>query len=184
METIASMRRGLSALLLGVCLQAHAEQDLPDRVALPGHELVRIAEGARPAVFGEPYQLGVYMPMASGLRDLWSDDEPKSLLVRIDGPMEDRRILPGEWMHNLLPPLTESQWNALTRAVAGMEKGDYLRVDYLPGSGTIIRVQGEPLLGLAGHAVFLGFLRTWLGDTPVSRALKDELVESAAEASR
>lgn len=184
METRTSVRLCAAALLVGSCLPVQAQQALPDRIALPGHDLVRIAEGARPAVFGERYQLGVYMPVASELRDVWSENQAKSLLVRADGPMEDRRILPGEWMHNLLPPLTESQWKALSRAVARMREGDYLRVDYLPGSGTIIRVEGQPLLGLSGHAVFLGFLRTWLGDTPVSDVLKDELVESAAEASR
>lgn len=184
MASNASIRAWLGALLLGVLLPALAQTDLPERMQSAERELVRIAQGERPEVFGARYRLGVYMPAGSRLSDVWSDVLAKSFLLRADGPMTDRRILPGEWMHNLLPPLSEAQWDALSRGVAQMREGDTLRIDYIPASGTVIRVDGQPLLGVGGHEVFLGFARTWLGATPVSDLLKQDLLESAAEAER
>jgi hypothetical protein len=63
--------------------------------------------------------------------------------------------------------------------------GESFSLDWLPGSGTVVRVNGKP----AGEAIpepefYNGLLRIWLGKSPADWQLKDALLGKAPGANR
>lgn len=63
-----------------------------------------------------------------------------------------------------------------------LKSGDSLSVDWVPGQGTQILVNGKPEGELiADHALNLAVLRIFLGARPVDVRLKDELLGKAAD---
>jgi hypothetical protein len=174
----------LVAAMLGSGHASGQDLILPQSIGVREQVLALAAAGARPEGPAERYHLGVYLPAHAPLAHVWRLDIPKSFVLRLGPTGVDWPVLPGEWMHNLLPPLTPDGWQLLSERVAAMEEGDVMRVDYMPQAGTVVSVEDEAVLSDPGHDVFEGFARTWLGDTPVSDALKQDLIDSAAAAGR
>jgi hypothetical protein len=64
-----------------------------------------------------------------------------------------------------------------------LRSGDSFSVDYVPGSGTRILVNGRPESDLITEPEFFNaLLRIWLGDKPADDELKDALLGRAATA--
>lgn len=56
--------------------------------------------------------------------------------------------------------------------VDGVDDGDVLSYEYLPGEGTEIGMNGEAQGVIPGHDFFAALLSTWIGDEPPSRRLR------------
>ena len=54
----------------------------------------------------------------------------------------------------------------------GVDDGDVLAFEYVPGEGTEASVNGDPVDMIAGHDFFAALLSTWVGDEPPSRRLR------------
>jgi hypothetical protein len=74
-------------------------------------------------------------------------------------------------MQALQPQL--GKFNALFRT---MHKGEVIRICYLPGTGTEVRINGERLGNVEGEAFFHALLGIWLGAHPVSNDLKQGML--------
>ncbi|MFG6412495.1 chalcone isomerase family protein [Roseateles sp. DC23W] len=59
-----------------------------------------------------------------------------------------------------------------------LNSGDYFVVDYVPGIGSTLLVNGKPMLPepIKEPEFFTSLLRIWLGDKPADDALKDALL--------
>jgi hypothetical protein len=79
--------------------------------------------------------------------------------------------LPEREMATLLPKLEE--FNALFREV---RKGDVIRIDYLPGTGTRVTINTEVRGSVEGTDFFNALLLVWLGENPVSGDLKKAML--------
>ena len=63
--------------------------------------------------------------------------------------------------------------------------GESFSLDWLPGTGTVVRVNGKPAAeAIAEPEFFNGLLRIWLGKSPADWQLKDALLGKAPAASR
>ena len=62
-----------------------------------------------------------------------------------------------------------AMFNRLFRTV---RKGDVIRIDYLPDSGTEVRINGEWRGAVEGNDFFRAILSIWLGDKPVTESLR------------
>jgi hypothetical protein len=71
-----------------------------------------------------------------------------------------------------IKPMLE-KFNALFRTVV---KGDVIRIDYLPESGTQVRINNELRGSIEGNDFFRDLLRIWLGTHPVSKSLKHDML--------
>ena len=61
--------------------------------------------------------------------------------------------------------------------VDGLRKGDVLHIDWVPGAGTQIELNGKKLIeNVPDVAFYNALLRIWLGDKPVDRSLKPALL--------
>jgi hypothetical protein len=57
------------------------------------------------------------------------------------------------------------------------KEGDVIALDWVPGTGTRILLNGEPRgKPITGEDFYRALLRIWLGDDPVSKDLKKALL--------
>jgi hypothetical protein len=57
-----------------------------------------------------------------------------------------------------------------------MHKGELATFDYLPGKGTRITINGEVKGVIPGKAYFDAMLSMWVGENPVGRTFKDDIL--------
>ena len=57
-----------------------------------------------------------------------------------------------------------------------MHKGEVIRICYLPGAGTEVRINGERRGNVEGETFFHALLAIWLGAHPVSNDLKQGML--------
>lgn len=67
------------------------------------------------------------------------------------------------------------QFSSMIRAV---HKGDVVHLDYRPGQGTDVRLNGETLGTVVGEDFHRALLRVWLGRRPASSGLKRSLMRT------
>lgn len=72
----------------------------------------------------------------------------------------------------LEPSLKE--FNAIWKKEA--HEGDEVCVDYRPNEGTFIMVNGVAKGRIAGEQFYKAFLKTWIGDKPLNKDIKEQLV--------
>jgi hypothetical protein len=77
-----------------------------------------------------------------------------------------------EELTNLAPMISRFNdiWNS------EIKQGDRVWVDYLPGKGTAISVNGVEKGVIPGKGFYDAFLKTWIGDKPVSQTMKNQLL--------
>jgi Chalcone isomerase-like len=69
---------------------------------------------------------------------------------------------------------------ATMREIGSAKEGSVIALEYLPGSGTRITVDGAEKGGrIAGQDFYAALLRIWLGDKPVDRSLKKAMLGQA-----
>jgi Chalcone isomerase-like len=83
---------------------------------------------------------------------------------------------------NHIPPelaLIEGRIRDLNRMMATigvLKKGGVVLLDYVPGTGTRISVNGEEKLVIKGEDFFQAMLRIWIGRKPVDGRLRDAML--------
>ncbi|MFM8357803.1 MAG: chalcone isomerase family protein, partial [Verrucomicrobiota bacterium] len=64
----------------------------------------------------------------------------------------------------------------LNRAYRDIRPGDRYTLTYLPGRGTTLRLNDTELVTIEGADFAGAYFRIWLGDDPISPALRDQLL--------
>ena len=72
-------------------------------------------------------------------------------------------------------PILRERLDLLQKALPPLEKGNVLTFTYLPGSGTVLRGQGQEMT-IPGKDFADALLSAWLGPAPVSVDLKRQLL--------
>jgi hypothetical protein len=68
------------------------------------------------------------------------------------------------------------EFSAIFRTVDEVKKGDVITLDYFPGEGTRIGINGSEKGRVADAEFNRALLRVWLGDEPVDESLKKGLL--------
>jgi hypothetical protein len=79
--------------------------------------------------------------------------------------------LPDAELQALKPRL--EKFNSLFQT---LRKGDELRIDYTPETGTEVRINGEWRGAVEGSDFYRSLLKVWIGSHPVSDALKQGML--------
>lgn len=66
--------------------------------------------------------------------------------------------------------------NRMMSSIGAIKKGGSVFLDYVPGTGTRITVNGEEKLTIKGDDFFPAMLRIWIGRKPVDGRLRDALL--------
>lgn len=70
-------------------------------------------------------------------------------------------------------------FNATMRAVKEVKKGDIIHLDFLPGTGTRVSVNGQSKgTPVSSDDFYIALLRIWLGDKPADSELKKGMLGS------
>jgi len=160
--------------------------DIPDAVSLPdnGTRLVLNGAGVREKFFMDIYIGALYLE--SKTHDpavILADTGHAGILMHFTYSEVSREKIIAGWMDGLQANLTEERlqaikprlekFNTLFRTVT---RGDVIRIDYVPETGTQVRINGEWRGSVAGNDFFRDLLRIWLGTSPVSKSLKHDML--------
>jgi hypothetical protein len=66
--------------------------------------------------------------------------------------------------------------NRMMNSIGVIKKGGVITLDYLPGTGTRVTVNGEEKITIKGEEFFQAMLRIWIGKKPVDGRLRDAMV--------
>jgi hypothetical protein len=93
--------------------------------------------------------------------------------ILYDGLPEE---MPSELRSVLDPALTEKAMRKVVSAYRGIAKGDRIVVDFEPGLGTRLSINGIPVIVDPGAGLMDRLLGSWLGVDPVSTDLRRRLL--------
>ena len=191
------MKTSLFSILAGLVLLAGAAQaveiegvKVADKVALGkgGPELVLNGAGVRHKFMTTQVYVGaLYLTSKKkSAEDVLADTGPKrvAMHVLIDTLTAKELIasLNDAIAANHIPAeiaLIEKRLSSLNRmmnSVGTLKRGGVVLIDFVPGTGTRITVNGELKLTIAGDDFFPALLRIWVGRKPVDGRLRDAML--------
>ena len=166
----------------------------PDTLTLApeGPELVLNGAGERSILLFKIYAIGLYLPRRAGsMREVIALEGPKRMhLVMLRNGITARqvhdhviaRMEDGSQPSEMA--LMKARMDDLDRIIEAervINQGGTIDLDYIPGIGTVIRVngvaKGEPI---PGQDFYNALLRIWLGDRAKSLSLRDQLLGKVA----
>jgi hypothetical protein len=161
-----------------------------DEAALGGSGPPLVLNGAgvrHKLAFLKVYVGALYLPAKkSSAEEVLRDPGPKrvSMHVLVDELMakELTASLNNALAANHIPAelaLIESRIQELNRmmnSLGALRKGGIVLIDYLPGIGTRVTVNGEEKATIHGEDFFRALLRIWIGAKPVDGRLRDAML--------
>ncbi|MDR7270412.1 hypothetical protein J2X20_003070 [Pelomonas saccharophila] len=155
---------------------------------LAGQKLVLNGAGIRYKFVVKVYTAGLYLTHKAGTtQEVLTAPGPKrihiSMLREIDGNELGKLFTKGmeanaprdEFVKSINGVLKLSEVFASRKQ---LNTGDSFSVDYVPGIGSTLLLNGKPLMAepIKEPEFFTALLRIWLGDKPADDALKDALL--------
>jgi len=130
------------------------------------------------------YDAALYLPADVPGKDVLRD-VPKRLELRYHISIKGEKFgesavpfleknVPREELARLKPRL--EQLNGLYRDV---KEGDRYALTYVPGKGTALSLNGEPLGTIEGADFAAAYFTIWLGAKPISDTMRDDLIGEA-----
>jgi hypothetical protein len=176
----------MMALALPVSAAEVAGVKIDDSARVAGTPLVLKGAGLRKRVFFQVYAMGLYVqdakadPVAQAgakrvaihmLRDVGADQFIGALAEGI-------RDNHAEAEAKALEPRV-AELGAIMAEVKEAKKGMAILLDWVPGAGTQVTIDGRPAgKPIAGEDFYRALLRIWLGERPVQEDLKKALLGS------
>jgi hypothetical protein len=155
---------------------------IPDTLtaANGGPALLLNGTGVREKLFLDIYIGALYLPAkSSDARAILSAPGPACVTMHFLYREVSREKIADAWEDGLAANHSATEMQALRPQLdhfnvlfSTMHKGDVIRICYLPGTGTEVRINGERRGTVEGESFFHALLGIWLGTHPVSNALK------------
>ncbi len=154
------------------------------RVADGQPELVLNGAGIRSKFFVKVYAAALYLPEKAGSTDaVLALPGPKRVRMHfIHSEVEADKIRSG-WTEGYRANHSDTEYAALEERVRQfndlfptLKAGDVVDVDYIPGSGTAVRLNGETQGIIPGDDFYPATLKIWLGDKPAHSGLKKAML--------
>lgn len=162
---------------------------LDESVQVAGHQLHLNGAGVSSRLIFKIYAIGLYLqdPRRTPEAVLTSHG-PRRLFIRLL-----RDVTPAEFEEAVLNKLAATalpdaslaeHMLRLGKAIAaqpqGLRRGDLLTLDWIPGTGTVVELNRQPLTQpLQDIAFYNALLNIWLGDKPADARLKTVLLGHA-----
>lgn len=187
------MKAALALLLIAVSTLASAAEvagvTLAEtvQIASGGPQLVLNGAGLRKRVFFDVYAMGLYLSAKkTAAADVLSLAGPKRVAIRmlrdVDADQFADALADGIRQNHseadakaLAPRLKELI--AIMIEMKEAKKGMSIALDWVPGAGTLVQIEGKPAgKTIPGEDFYRGLLRIWLGEDPVQADLKKALL--------
>lgn len=176
-------------LLAGSALAAVEIQGtrFDDRANVGGQEVMLNGAGLRSRVIFKVYTIGLYLPAKQTTTEAaLAAKGPKRLqLIMLMGLSADHIIdaLVKQLHKNVTPEEEETlrprveEFKTTLASLKEAPRGTIITLDWLPGTGTQLGVNGEPKgAPIPGEDFFHGLMKIWLGNRPTQENLKHLLL--------
>ncbi len=184
------MNRLILPLMLCVQLAFAAEVagvKVDERTSLGSGELVLNGAGLRTKAFFKIYVAGLYLAeKKTGVADVLALPGAKRVSMRMMRELSAKQLTDAldEGIRDNTPSVEQealkdrlAELTATMNALHSAKEGDVIALDWVPGTGTRVMLNGEPRgKAIAGEDFYRALLRIWLGDNPVSGSLKKALL--------
>lgn len=159
---------------------------LEDKTSVGGSDLVLNGAGLRKKAFFKVYVGALYLTQKQNniagvlaqkgprrvqmslLRDLTADQLVDAL---IEGLAENHSKAEMEGMKREV-----DQLSTIMRGMKEVKSGQVVTLDFVPGTGTTVALNGSAKGTIAGDAFNNALMKIWLGDHPVSDSLKKDML--------
>lgn len=188
------LRRGAPALLLGLAAAAQARryegQEFDETIELGGARLQLNGVGMRAVAILKGYLAALYLSRPAATPEaVYATPGPKRIQLRMllevsteefvkavnKGVARNCSEAEQAALADQLPPFI-----AQMRAVGKVRQRDRINMDFVPGQGTSLLINGKPAGPAVGGAeLYLGLLKVFLGQRPTDKRLKAGLLGQA-----
>lgn len=154
------------------------------QITLANHPLTLTGTGvARYRVVFTVYAAGLYLPEGTERRNVLAEQTPRRLEIEYFHNISAEDIILAA-NTKLQAQRSSTELAALQPAIDSFHSlfqpvsdGDRYRMDYVPGIGTQLSFNGEPVGTVEGGAFASAYFGIWLDDaSPLSRGLRDDLL--------
>jgi Chalcone isomerase-like len=184
------MRRLIFIFMMCVTAHSYAVEisgvKLEDKLQLDTHQLVLSGAGIRAKFFVHVYAAALYLgEKAHTAEAVLADSGAKRMSFHLMRDVSGRQVLDGI-NEAILPNSSEEEMKALESrlyafekiftSVPEIKKGETVNLDYIPGLGTRVTVNGADKGHIAGEDFYRALLKIWVGRKPVQASLKKHLL--------
>ena len=167
--------------------------DYPERLTVAGQPLVLNGAGIRYRFVVKVYTAGLYLPAkATTAEQALAMPGAKRLHIQmlrdIDGNTLGRLFTRGMEDNSTRAQFAKAipgtlQLSELFVAKKNLKAGEHFSVEYRPGTGTQVLVNGQAMVKpIVEPEFFAAMMRIWLGDKPADDTLKDQLLGKPVDA--
>ena len=176
--------------LCAVFSSAHAleiaDVQLEEQVQLPGSAQALVLNGAgiRYKFFFKVYVGALYLTeQQQSAEKILAEDAYNRVVMHIVYDEVPKTKLVSAWQEGFTDNNSEEtmasikdRLHAFNDMFIDLKQGDIVLLDYLPGSGTRVKIKGKDIGVIAGADFNRALLSVWLGDEPVTLELKEALL--------
>jgi len=183
----------LAAAVMGLAATAPVQAvevsgvKLEDTAKVGGKDLVLCCAGVRVKVLFNVYALGIYLTEKKNtVADILGQTGPKRfklVMMRDVSGEEFGSSFMGAINKNLDKDEKSKFVNQLLKfgemfeTIGALKKGDVIVSDWVPGTGTVLTLNGKSIVEALPDPLFYNaLLKIWLGDKPVDTSLKPVLL--------
>jgi len=157
---------------------------VPEQVTLTNTVLKLNGVGTRSKFFFKIYVGALYLSQKTNDAEVAiSMDGPKRILMHfLYKEVEKEKLIEG-WVDGFKNNHTREQFDALNAKLAAfnalfvtVKRGDRIELDYLPETGTRVRINDQIKGSIPGKAFYSALLRVWLGEEPADSGLKEAML--------
>lgn len=184
------MKKLISIFLLCFATQSHAleiaEVNLDEKIQLDKHQLVLNGAGIRKKFIVKVYIGALYLGEKTRTADaVLADTGVKRMSFILLRSVTGKQVLDGI-NEAILPNNTEEEMKTLEARlyrfekmfvpVLEIKKGEIVNLDYIPGMGTRVSVNGVDKGHIEGADFYRSLLKIWVGKKPVQSSLKKNVL--------
>ncbi len=181
-------------LLLCLPMQAFAQKvagvEVADKVHVESGDLLLNGAGIRTKYMFKVYVAALYLgDRKKTAEDVLADEKPKRVALHMMRHLDASEFMEA-FRKAIMANLSKEEFNQLALRFLGFAKvftdvgqvdsGDVITLDYVPGVGTVVSVNGKERKRVEGADFYRGMLKIWLGDKPVDEGLKKKMLGAAA----
>jgi len=160
--------------------------EIPDTLSLPNSDTTLLLNGAgiRKKFFMDIYIGALYLEsQTSEAKTILNDTGAASVMMHFLYSEVSKEKITDGWTEGLEKNTSHTKMETLEERLTvfnklfqTVRKGDVIRIDYLPDSGTQVRINGEWRGTVAGNDFFRALLSVWIGEKPVTKSLRENML--------
>ena len=155
------------------------------RLSVENTELVLNGSAVRFEAQHAVYVGGLYLKeQTSSFEKIITDPNPKRFLLYCSTDQISSEKIIAAWEQGFAINYSDQEVKKLQPMISefnkawqsGLMAGDEVWVDFIPGQGTKITLNGSTVAEIAGDEFYHAFLKTWLGPHPFNSKMKNALL--------